>query len=53
MVIANSTYSWWAATLGNPNKTIACPSKWFAQMVDPEDLYPEGWIKVSSEWIDL
>jgi hypothetical protein len=53
IVIANSTYSWWAATLGNPNKTIACPSKWFTQMTDPEDLYPESWIKVSSDWVNL
>jgi hypothetical protein len=53
LVIANSTFSWWAATLGKPNKTIACPSKWFAQMADPEDLYPESWIKVSSEWVNL
>jgi hypothetical protein len=53
IVIANSTFSWWAATLGNPNKTIAGPSKWFAQMADPEDLYPESWIKVSSEWVNL
>ena len=53
IVIANSTFSWWAATLGDPSKTIACPSKWFAQMADPEDLYPESWIRVSSEWINL
>jgi hypothetical protein len=53
IVIANSTFSWWAATLGSPNKTIASPTKWFAQMADPEDLYPDSWIRVSSEWVDL
>jgi hypothetical protein len=51
LVIANSTFSWWAATLGNPDKITACPSKWFAQMEDPQDLYPESWIPVQSSWI--
>jgi hypothetical protein len=52
-VIANSTFSWWAATLGNPDKAIACPSKWFAQMEDPLDLYPQKWIRVQSAWVNL
>jgi hypothetical protein len=51
LLIANSTFSWWAATLGNPDKAIACPSKWFAQMEDPQDLYPQNWIRVPSSWV--
>jgi hypothetical protein len=29
-IIANSTFSFWAALLGCKNKKIVCPSKWFA-----------------------
>jgi hypothetical protein len=53
LIIANSTYSWWAAALGNPDKIIACPSKWFAQMEDPKDLRPESWIRIPSAWVNI
>jgi hypothetical protein len=50
LVIANSTFSWWAATLGNPEKSVVCPSKWFAEIEDPLDLYPAKWIQATSSW---
>lgn len=53
LIIANSTFSWWAATLGNQEKSVVCPSKWFAEMEDPKDLYPKNWIQASSSWNDL
>jgi len=53
LIIANSTYSWWAATLGNAANVIVCPAKWFVQMEDPQDLYPESWIRVPSSWVNL
>lgn len=49
IVIANSTYSWWAAWLNtNKNKKIYCPphTEWFGTMynsLDTKDLIPEDW----------
>jgi len=53
LIIANSTYSWWAAVLGNSEKHVVCPSKWFSHLEDPESLYPDKWIRVQSDWISL
>jgi hypothetical protein len=50
IITANSTFSWWAATL-NPNKILAiAPNPWFRNYEAPEDLVPESWIKVKSYW---
>lgn len=45
-IIANSTFSWWAAWL-NPNadKKVICPKKWFVDGKERIEL-PEEWIKI-------
>jgi hypothetical protein len=50
LIIANSTFSWWGATLGSGQRPIVCPDKWFAALQDPEDLCPDDWIRVPSHW---
>ena len=47
-IIANSSFSWWAAWLNpNPDKIVIAPKKWFNNgPQDTQDLFPQSWIKV-------
>lgn len=45
-IIANSSFSWWAAWLNpNPNKVIIAPKAWYADGIERTKC-PEGWIKL-------
>ncbi|MEK7212332.1 MAG: alpha-1,2-fucosyltransferase [Patescibacteria group bacterium] len=47
-VIANSSFSWWAAWLGSrPGKIVIAPKRWFNDPdLSSKDVVPESWIRV-------
>ena len=47
-IIANSSYSWWAAWLSNyDDKIVIAPKKWVNKMtIDTKDIVPENWVKI-------
>lgn len=48
-IIANSTFSWWAAWLAsNPDKHVIMPEPWLNNVQTP-GIYPESWHPVSVE----
>jgi len=46
-IIANSTYSWWAAWLSD-SKNVCAPEKWFGPAGPKHyaDIYEDGWTKI-------
>jgi hypothetical protein len=50
IIIANSTFSWWAAWLGRPSQVFA-PRDWFRNLPDPVGLIPAHWVTVESDWL--
>jgi hypothetical protein len=52
LIIANSSFSYWAGVLGSSSKVVISPSKWFRNIEDPKFLYPTRWIQIPSAWED-
>lgn len=51
-VLANSSFSWWAANLNSDKSTgtAVYPKPWFRTSVYSETLFPKNWISVEADW---
>ncbi len=48
-VIANSTFSWWAAYLSDARpENIFIPNPWHARIPDPIQISPQDWVRLDS-----
>ena len=45
-IMANSSFSWWAAYLKSVNGVVICPSKWFINKMEQDYIRYPDWIKV-------
>lgn len=46
-IIANSSFSWWAAWLGSPGGITIAPERWFAASgIDTSDICPPAWVRL-------
>ena len=52
-IIANSTFSWWAAYLNRrQTNTVYVPKPWFRKMSDPVQMCPVGWKAIAANYND-
>lgn len=51
-VIANSTFSWWAAySAYDRSAPVTAPSEWFKSMESPEGIVPISWIQIDPDFL--
>lgn len=50
-VLANSSFSWWAANLhSSPQAIVVYPQPWFRTSTFSNSLFPEIWQPINAEW---
>lgn len=49
-VIANSSFSWWAASLSRSSKLVVAPTPWFRNGTSPDQLLPKDWVALPACW---
>lgn len=51
IIIANSSFSWWAAKTGMEKALVIAPNPWFKKLESPLYLIPDSWKQVKSSWM--
>jgi hypothetical protein len=50
LVLANSTYSWWAAALSPRKQLVVSPEPWLLGNESPLELIPPEWLRIAANW---
>jgi hypothetical protein len=49
-VVANSSFSWWAASLSRSTKLVVAPTPWFRDAPLFDQLLPQHWVRLPASW---
>lgn len=50
-IIANSSFSWWAARLSlSALPVVIAPTPWFKNLKEPDNLIPPGWVRIDANY---